>query len=185
MVSIMSLWLPIMIAAILVFLASSVIHMMLSYHRSDVRGLDDEDGLMDALRGFNLAPGDYFFPHAKSSKEMASPEFQAKSEKGPVGTMTIYPPGGWGMGKSLGLWFLYCVLVGVVAAYVTGRTLPAGAEYMQVMQISSTVAFCCYGMSLPQASIWWKRNWAATLKSMFDAVIYGLLTGGAFGWLWP
>ena len=34
-------------------------------------------------------------------------------------------------------------------------------------------------------SIWYKRSWSTTWKSMFDALVYGLFTGGVFGWLWP
>jgi len=36
-----------------------------------------------------------------------------------------------------------------------------------------------------QMSIWYRRSWSTTLKATLDGVIYGLLTGGAFGWLWP
>jgi hypothetical protein len=40
-------------------------------------------------------------------------------------------------------------------------------------------------MALPAASIWYRRSWMTTLKSMFDGAIYGLLTGAACAWLWP
>jgi hypothetical protein len=29
------------------------------------------------------------------------------------------------------------------------------------------------------------RSWIRTLKSMFDGLIYALLTASVFGWLWP
>ena len=69
MVQIMSLWLPIVVSAVLVFFASFVIHMVLGYHRADYKRLADENGVMDALRKFNIAPGDYLTPCAGSAKD--------------------------------------------------------------------------------------------------------------------
>jgi len=51
--------------------------------------------------------------------------------------------------------------------------------------VVGTVAFACYAMSLPQASTWYKRNWGTTIRSMIDGLVYGLLTAGTVGWLWP
>jgi hypothetical protein len=47
------------------------------------------------------------------------------------------------------------------------------------------IGFLAYGMALPQHSIWYRRSWATTLKSLFDSLIYGIVTGSAFAWLWP
>lgn len=185
MVGITALWLPILLAAIFVFVASSIIHMVLTYHRSDVRGVPAEPQVMDALRPFNVPPGDYVIPHAGSSQAMKSPEFQEKLNKGPVAFMTVMPTGSIGMGLSLAQWFVYCVIVGIFAAYVAGRALGPGAEYLSVMRFAGVTAFAGYGLALVQNSIWWKRSWSATLKSVFDALIYAGLTGGTFGWLWP
>jgi hypothetical protein len=43
MVSIPSLWLPILVSAIIVFLASWILHMFLPYHRSDFQKVPSED----------------------------------------------------------------------------------------------------------------------------------------------
>ena len=185
MVTVMSLWLPILLSAVFVFIVSSIIHMFLTYHRSDFKGFPDEDGVMDALRPFNIPPGDYVFPHAGSSQAMKSPEFLEKATKGPVGFVTMWAPGPPAMGKSLVLWFLYCVVVGVFAAYLTGRTVDAGADYLKAFRIAGTTAFIGYSLALLQNSIWYKRKWSATLKNMFDGLVYGLVTAGTFGWLWP
>ena len=64
MLSLMSLWLPILLSAIVVFIISSVLHMVFSYHESDFKGLSQEKEVMDALRPFNLAEGDYVIPKA-------------------------------------------------------------------------------------------------------------------------
>ncbi len=185
-IPITTLWLPILIGAVLVFVSSSVIHMFLPYHRNDFGKVPDEDRVMDALRPFNIPPGDYVIPHAGGPEAMRSEEFRAKIEKGPLGVVTIMPPGSFGnMGAQLVQWFAYSLLVGVVAAYVAGRTLAPGADYLAVFRLTGTVAFASYAMALMQRPIWYKSSWSATLKSMFDGLVYAALTAGAFGWLWP
>ena len=109
----------------------------------------------------------------------------AKMEAGPMATMTVLPNGAPKMGGQLGQWFLYCAIVGVFAAYVSGRALAPGTHYLSVFRFAGVTAFCCYGMALLQNSIWFKRRWRQTLVSMFDALIYALVTAGTFGWLWP
>jgi hypothetical protein len=185
MVPVTSLWLPIILSAVIVFLASSIIHMVLPIHRNDVRRLDQEDAVMDALRRFNLPPGDYAFPHAGSMEGMKSPAFLEKMSKGPVAFMTVAPSGPPAMGTSLALWFVYSVVVGIFSAYIAGRALGPGVHYLQVFRFVGASAFMGYSLALLQNSIWWRRNWPMTLKSMADGLLYALLTAGTFGWLWP
>jgi hypothetical protein len=185
MVSLASLWLPILVAAVLVFLVSSIIHTALPYHRNDFRRLPDEESGRAALRALNLPPGDYHVPRALSAAEMRSPEFSQKLREGPLAIITVLPSGQVSMKKALLQWFVYCAVIGLFAAYVASRTLQPGEAYLQVFRVAGTVAFCGYGLALAQGSIWLGRSWRTTFKSIFDAVIYGLLTGGAFGWLWP
>ena len=185
MVSVMSLWLPILVSALLVFVASSVIHMFLTYHNSDFRKLSAEDEVMDALRPFDLMAGDYVMPMSSSPKEMGTEAFIAKMNKGPVAFVTVLPNGPFNMGAQLTQWFVYAIAMGAVAGYVAGLTLGPGAEYRLVFRITSTVAFAGYSLALMQGSIWYKHNWGFTLKTMFDGLVYALLTAGTFGWLWP
>jgi hypothetical protein len=116
---------------------------------------------------------------------MKKPEFIAKMTKGPVVLMTVLPPGPPTMGSSLALWFLYCVLVGIFAGYIAGRALTPGAHYLEVFRFAGAAAFAGYALALLQNSIWYKRSWMTTIKSMADGLIYALLTAGSFGWLWP
>ncbi|MCH8033853.1 MAG: hypothetical protein IH950_08890 [Bacteroidetes bacterium] len=185
MVSIVSLWLPILLSAVAVFLISSIIHMVLQYHKNDFVKLPSEEPVMDDLRKANIPPGDYHFPRAKDMKDMNSPEFVEKMKKGPVGFMTIMESGPPNMGKQLFLWFIYSIIVGIFAAYISGNALAPGAHYLAVFRFAGTTAFVGYSLALMQNSIWYKRNWGATLKSMFDGLIYALFTAGIFGWLWP
>ena len=185
MVPILSLWLPILLSAVAVFIISSVIHMVLGYHANDYKGFPSEKQVMDDIRKNNIPPGDYMFPKANSMKEMGSPEFLEKMKQGPVGVITIMKSGSPNMTKELAFWFIYSIIVGVFAAYVAGRALPEGAHYLSVFRFAGVTAFVGYSLALLQNSIWYKRNWAATFKSMFDGFLYALFTGGIFGWLWP
>lgn len=184
MISILSLWLPILLSAVIVFVVSSIIHTVLKYHNTDFGKIPEEDGVMDALGKFKIPPGDYVIPHAATSEERKAPDFIEKVKKGPVAFVTVMPSGMPTMGASLIQWFLYCVVVGIFAAYIASRSLGPGAEYLEVFRFTGTIAFIGYGLALLQNSIWYKRSWSATLKSLFDGLIYGLFTAGTFGWLW-
>lgn len=179
------LWLPVLVSAAVVFVLSSVIHMATPWHRGDYRQLPQEDKVLEALRPFGIPPGDYMAPRVSSMAEWKSPEFAEKLKKGPVFTATVTPSGTSGMGSSLSLWFLYSVVVGVFAAYVAGRALPAGANYLQVFRFAGVTAFAGYSLALWQMSIWYRRSWVTTLKTTIDGLIYALFTAGLFGWLWP
>ena len=185
MVPVMSLWVPILLSAVIVFIASSLIHMVLPVHKNDFKKLPEEDGAMEALRKLGLSPGEYVFPCVGSMKEMKDPAFVEKRKKGPVGFLTVMESGEVSMGPSLAQWFLYCVVVGVFAAYVAGRALEPGAHYLKVFRFAGVTAFVGYSLALWQSTIWYKRAWTTTLKSNVDGLVYGLLTAGTFGWLWP
>jgi len=185
MVPVLSLWLPVLLSAVIVFVASSIIHMMLTYHRTDFGKVPAEDEVMAALRKFDIAPGDYVIPHAGSMKAHGSQEFIEKCTKGPVAIMTVIKSGPPTMGSSLMLWFLYCVAISVFAAYIAGRALEPGAHYLSVFRFAGCTAFVGYSAALWQGSIWLKRSWSTTIKSTFDGLVYALLTAGTFGWLWP
>ena len=183
MVPLTSLWLPILLSAVLVFVVSSIIHMLLSYHNSDIATVPGEEQVRNALRP--VPPGDYVIPHAGGMAGMKSPEFIKKMAEGPVVIMTVRPSGPMSMNQSLALWFLYSVLVSVFAGYVAGRALSPGAAYLDVFRFAGTTAFAGYGLALLQGSIWWGKKWSATFKSVFDALVYALVTAGVFGWRWP
>jgi hypothetical protein len=185
MVPIFSLWLPILLSAVIVFLASSLIHMVFRYHSTDLRKLPDEDAFAETVRKLNIPAGQYMLPYAASPKEMNSPEFQEKVKKGPGVIFTIWPGGRPSMVANLVQWFLYSVVVGIFAAYVAGRALQVGAPYLAVFRFAGVTAFACYAIGGWSESIWYKRAWSTSLKNTIDGLIYGMLTAGVFGWLWP
>lgn len=185
MTGLSALWLPILLSSVIVFVASSIIHMAPLWHKKDYPRVPNEDKVIDALRPLAIPPGDYMLPRAMSQAEMRSPEFAEKMKKGPNIVFTVIPNGPWSMAKNLTQWFLYSVVVGIFAAYVTSRALPPGAEYLRVFQLAGTTAFIGYALALWQMSIWYRRGWGLTIKSTVDGLIYALLTAGTFGWLWP
>jgi hypothetical protein len=187
MVPVTSLWLPILVSAAVVFVVSAILHMVLPFHRNDLRPLpaDKEDAVLETLRRASLPPGDYGAPHPGSPAGMKEPAFVAKITKGPVAFMTIAPGGPPSMAAELVQWFVYTIVVGVFVAYVTGVALGPGADYMTVFRLASVTTFMGHALALPQHSIWYRRDWGTTVRSMIDGLIYGLLTGGLFGWLWP
>ncbi len=185
MVSLAALWLPILLSAVVVFLASSVLHMVLKYHYKDYQKLPDEEELMAAMRENGVKPGNYAFPCPDDPKDWHSEEMIKKMTEGPAGFMNVRPSGPPQMGKYLAQWFVFCLVVGVFCAYLAGRTLAAGTEYLMVFRVTSTVAFVAYGVSSVSESIWKAQNWSTTGRFLFDGLVYSLLTGGVFGWLWP
>lgn len=179
-----SLWLPIVLSAVIVFVASSIMHMVLPYHRSNYQKLPDEDRLLSTLRGANLKRGLYTFPFC-THKDMKSPEIMEKFKQGPVGMLTVFPSGSPALGKFMGMWFIYCLLVDFFVAYLAAHTVAPGAHYRHVFRVVGTAAFLSYGLGNIVSSIWKGQPWGMTIKELIDGLVYSLLTAGTFGWLWP
>jgi hypothetical protein len=185
MVGIFSLWLPILLSAVIVFVVSSIIHMASPWHKNDYPRIPNEDQVRSALRPLAIPPGDYMIPRPASRDDLRSPEFAQKVEQGPNIIMTVLPNGPFSMKRNLILWFLYAVVVSVFAAYIAGRALTAGSPYLTVFRFVGATAFIGYSVALWQMSIWYRRSWSITTKATIDGLIYALLTAGTFGWLWP
>jgi hypothetical protein len=101
-----------------------------------------------------------------------------------VGVLVL-KPAGEGMGKSLGQWFVYTLVVSAMVAYVASSVLPRGTDYLKVFQVAGTTAWLAYAFGQLPAAIWMGKPWSIALKEVFDGLLYGLVTAGAFGWLWP
>ena len=131
-VSLAQLWIPILLSAVGVFVASSLVHMVLKWHASDYKALSNEDEVRAAIRTEAPAPGQYVLPHCPDMKDMDRPEMLAKYQEGPVAMLVVMPNGSPAMGAALGKWFAFTALVAVTAAYLAGRTLAPGTHYLQV-----------------------------------------------------
>ena len=184
MVSLAALWLPIVLSAVIVFIASSIMHVLLKYHQSDCYQIPNEDKFLALLRPANLKRGLYVFPYCLP-KDMKSPTAIEKYKQGPVGFMTIMPSGPPAVAKFMVQWFFYCLLIGFFVAYLAAHTVPFGANYRAVFRIVGTAAFLAYGLGNVSNGIWKGQTWSMTIKEVIDGLVYGLLTSGTFGWLWP
>jgi hypothetical protein len=179
------LWLPILVSAVLVFVASTIIHMVLPIHRNDWRKAPDEDRIMEAMRALGLSPGDYCVPRADSPASMKDPAFLDKVRRGPSVFMTVLPGRDIAMGPQLTQWFVFLLVVSLFAGYLAGAALGPGAEYLEVFRFAGTTAFAGYVLAFYPQSIWYRRSWSMQIKNTFDGLVYALLTAGVFGWLWP
>jgi len=184
MVPLAALWFPILLSAVIVFVASSIMHMVLPYHRNDYSQLPDEDKILAVLRAAALKRGLYVFPYC-THKDMKSPALIEKQKQGPVGFLTIVPSGPPVLAKFLIQWFVFCLVIGFFVAYLAAHTLAPGTNYLEVFRVVGTAAFLAYGLGNLSNGIWKGQKWSVTIKEVIDGLVFGLLTAGTFGWLWP
>jgi hypothetical protein len=179
------LWIPILVSAVLVFVASSVIHMVLKWHNSDYHPLPNEDDVRAVIRAGHPSPGLYLMPYCADMKDMATPDFKKKFTDGPVGYLALRPNGPPRMGPSLAQWFVLTLFISAFAAYLASKTLSAEASFGQVVRVTGLLSFLAYGAGSVQAGIWFGKTWPSVAKELLDALIYAAITGAVFCWLWP
>jgi hypothetical protein len=183
--TLVGLWLPILVSSALVFIASSLVWNVLGAHKWHIRGLPDEAAASEALAKQNVAPGMYTIPYSSNPAAIKDKAFQEKLAIGPVAVITVRKPGLPNMASFLGSWFLYLLLVSYAVALACGQALYAGAPQLLVFKLASLVAFAGYSFAQIPNAIWWGRPWKSALKECADGLVYALLTGAAFAWLWP
>ncbi len=176
-----ALWMPILVSAVLVFIASALIWTVLPWHKSDFKKTSNEEAVRSALGG--NAPGYYMLPHCTDPGELKNPDVAQKYLDGPQGFITIIPNGMPAMGSKMAMSFVNNLFVGCLCAYFVSRMAAPDADYLALFRIAGATSFTAYGIAYFQDSIWFGRPWSITAKNLFDALIYGLLTGGALGWL--
>jgi hypothetical protein len=184
MLSLLSVWLPILLSTVAIFLASSLIWMVLPWHQKEWRGVaDQEEAARNALRG--LAPGLYHLPHPASRAALRSPEFQRKMTEGPMAFLTVVPNGMPNMARQMISWVAVIVFLMIVVAYIATRTLGPGTEYLEVFRIVGTTGWLAFGAATLQEAVWFGRPWRSVLTMNLDALIYALLAAGIFASMWP
>jgi hypothetical protein len=185
MVSLGALWLPVLLSAVLVFIVSALVHMVLKYHNSDYTRIPNEEAIRSAIRAASPPPAQYIIPYCPEMNEMQTPEMKQKFTEGPVAMLNVMRPGVPSMGRPLTQWFIFSLVLSFFIAYIASHAIPAGAPYLQVFRIVGAIGFLAYGAATAPPSIWMGKPWKITWKEMFDALLYGLVTAGTFGWLWP
>ena len=182
MVSLSTLWLPILVSAVFVFIAANILWMALPFwHRPDYKKLPDESAVLAGLE--SAASGQYMAPAIDWSK--ATADERAAFQKGPMALLLVRNPNSFSMGKALTLYFLYGLVISILVAYITGAMLGPGAHYLHVFRIAGTASILAYAFRGVDDSVWYGKPWIVTFKELIDGVIFGLLTAGTFGWLWP
>jgi hypothetical protein len=183
MVSMTALILPIVISAVLAFIVSALVWTVGPHHKTEWKGVPNEEGARTAMRG--IIPGLYMIPWAGSQQARNEPAFIKKMAEGPVAFITVSGPRSMSMGPMMVQSLIYNLIVSAVIAYVAIHALPVGAPYLKVFQVVGTVSWLAYGFGVVPESIWFGRPWSSALMQLFDALLYALVTAGAFGWRWP
>ena len=184
MTPITSLVLPILVAAVAVFVLSLIIQTVMPWHKTDFDNVPNDDAVIDAIRQLNIPPGDYTVPSPRLPGGARNPDFVAKWAAGPSVTMTVIPPSA-NMGRYMAQWFAFTLLVAIIAGWVTGTIVGPGGSDHTIFHYGIIVTFLCYSLGAWPLSIWYHRKWSTAFKSAFDALLYGLATGLVFTWLWP
>ena len=184
MVTILSLWLPILIASVLVYVVAAVLYMATPLHSKDFAKLQGEDAVMDVLRAQEVKQGQYMFPGAESKKEWSSPEWIEKANRGPVGLLFIHALG-TSMSKQLTFQGIFVLAISIMAGYMGSASLPPGAEYLEVFQVVGTAAFLAHSAGPFTDAIWYGFSWKMAWVRALEGLLFGVLTAGVFGWLWP
>lgn len=182
------LWLPIVVSAVLVFVVSAVTHMFIPARQTEWGHLPKEGDLQEALRG--ARPGLYGFPMPASPDQRNKPAAMQRWAEGPSGWLALVPAGPIDMGRNLGLSLLMNLFVSFVAAYVATLTLGSVPLSMVphervVFRVVSSIGFLAYAVGSIYEAIWFWRPWKSLAYTAVDALLYGLVMGGTFGWLWP
>jgi len=184
MTPIASLMLPILVAAVAVFILSTVVQSLMPWHKRDFGNVPDDDTFLNVIRQLDIPPGDYMVPSPRLPSGARNPDFVEKWAKGPSVTMTVIPPSA-SMGRYMGQWFAFTLLVAAIAGWVTRMAVgPAGGDHA-IFHYGAIITFLSYSLGAWPLSIWYHRKWSTAFKGAFDAIVYGAATGLVFTWLWP
>ena len=184
-VTILQLWMPILVGALLAWIASALIHVVVKYHNSDYKKLPNEDEVSAAIRSGSPGVGVYVMPFCIEMSDMQDEAMQQKYADGPVAFLTVFPNGMPNMGKLMAQQISYFVLGCLLISYCASLTLAPGTEYLTVFRVVSTMGFLTFGWAVIPFSIWYGHPWSTTAKYLLDALIYGMVVAGTFAWLWP
>jgi len=184
-VSIAELWLVILLAGVLCWVASALIHMLIKYHNADYKELSNEQEVSAALGAQSPAPALYTLPYCSDMKAMGDADMQKKFNDGPVAMIAVMPNGMPPMGKLLLQQILFFVFGSLLIGYLMTLSITSGADYMLVFRQVFVAAFLTYGWAQIPYSIWMGQPWSNCIRYIIDAVIYASVTAGVFAWLWP
>ncbi len=179
------LWLPVLITAVAVFIASSLIHMVFKWHNSDYKKLSNEDAVRDAIRAGSPSPGQYVVPYCADMKDMQNEAMQQKYIAGPIGMLTLRKNGPPSIGGSLIQWFVYVLVVAAIAGAMAMRVFGVGGNAHGAGHLVGLVSFLTFTGGSVQMGIWMGKPWGSVIKDVLDGLIYATIGCLVFTWLWP
>ena len=178
------LWLPILLSAAAVWIASALVWMALPLHKQDFIGLPDEDAFMNFIRTSGIKPGNYAFPDSRDREVMKSEKVQEAWKEGPLGHLSVWQTPCTMGGKMVATFIVYLV-VGTLIAYLTRVALPGAAPFAKVFQVAATASILAYCFSFIPNALWFGSYKRTIVATFIDGIIYGLITGAIFAWRWP
>lgn len=184
MVSLTALWLPIVVSAVLVFIVSALVWTVLKIHDPEWNPLPNDDRIYPVLREARPAPGQYYFPAAMKEAEK-DPAVAASLKDAVSGYVYVNRQNPFDMRRNISFAIIHQFVIAIVVAYLAGRTLPAGTDYLAVFRVVGTAAVLAYCMGHITYSIWFAHAWRSTWKQIGEGLVYALIMAGVFGWLWP
>lgn len=187
------LWLPILVSAAAVWIASSLAWMVIGHHKHTWKEIPNEDEFIATIKRFRIAPGSCGFPEFRKCEGLSKEEKLAKWEemqKHPIGVLRVWGP------LSMGRNWVLSLVVNLVASTLIGyhgwSALRHGgsdgaptASFAKVMQVLGTVGILAYCFASLQNDIWFQRSRREVVTGLIDGVVLGLITGAVFRLLWP
>jgi hypothetical protein len=185
MSGIFQLWLPILATGVLIFVASSLIHMVFKWHNSDYRPLGNEDEVRAAIRHGAPAPGQYLLPYCADVKDMQGTEMRKKYVEGPIAFLTVRANGVPTMAPALTQWFIYTVAIAAITGGIALQTYGLKGDPRHAAHLVGVMSLLAYAAGSVQMGIWMGKPWRSVGKDVLDGVIYGVISAFTFMWLWP
>jgi hypothetical protein len=197
------LWLPILVSGVAVWIVSALCWMAIGHHNKDTAGIPNEQDFTDTIRRLNLKPGNYGFPDFQKCKSLPKEEkakFFKDWDKNPSGLLRVWAPAN--MGVNMFMTFLFYLVTSVVLAYLGWIVLPhggsvatttadthismgLGSSFSHVFRVISTAAVLAYCFASFPNDLWFQKSRRAMLMNLIDGVVFALITGAVFAWLWP
>jgi hypothetical protein len=205
------LWLPILLSGVGVWIASAVAWMAIGHHTKDRDAIPGggEQEFMDTITRMNIPPGNYGFPdfcqHHNLPPEERRKAMKALYDKHPQGLLRVWAP--VNMGANMLFTFLFYLVTSTVIAYLgwaalghshgaasgLAPTLPVAETgsaagngvFWKVFQITGTAGILAYCFASFPGDLWFQTKRRAMLMNWIDGVVFGLITGAIFAWLWP
>jgi hypothetical protein len=177
------LWLPILVSAAAVWMASALAWMALPHHKKDWKGLPDEAAFFRAFDGLNIPQGNYGFPHCGDKSRMKDPEVKRRMEAGQMGILSVF--GKMNMGKNMVITFVVYLAISVFVAYIGAAAVKRGAGFSEAFRVLGTAGVLAYAFGHIPNGVWFGHYPRAILMCVLDGVVYGLITGAVFAAMWP